>query len=96
MVFVVEDNGYGHQHSDAAPPSHSGWGISFRNRFVDTIDGRSYDSVLNAAQTAIAGARSGQGPTILWIELDRLMSHTNSDDHRVYRSSERHCRNASA
>jgi 2-oxoisovalerate dehydrogenase E1 component len=25
---------------------------------------------------------------MLWVELDRLASHTNSDDHRIYRSAE--------
>jgi 2-oxoisovalerate dehydrogenase E1 component len=35
------------------------------------------------------GARvSGEGPTILWCELDRLSSHTSADDHRVYRPAE--------
>ena len=36
---------------------------------------------------AILKARDQEGPTILWCELDRLSSHTNSDDHRVYRSA---------
>ena len=35
---------------------------------------------------AAAKARRGDGPTILWMDLDRLSSHTSSDDHRVYRN----------
>ena len=32
--------------------------------------------------------RSGNGPTLMLCELDRLCSHTSSDDHRVYRPAE--------
>jgi 2-oxoisovalerate dehydrogenase E1 component len=44
------------------------------------------DAVAVAGSEAIAAARRGEGPTLLWVELDRLTSHTNSDDHRIYRS----------
>jgi 2-oxoisovalerate dehydrogenase E1 component len=56
-------------------------------RCFATVDGRSVDAVAEAGSTAIAAARRGDGPTILWMELDRMTSHTNSDDHRIYRSA---------
>jgi 2-oxoisovalerate dehydrogenase E1 component len=52
------------------------------------VDGRSVAAVAAAGRDAIAAARRGGGPTVLWVEIDRLMSHTNSDDHRLYRSAE--------
>jgi len=44
--------------------------------------------IVAAGRDAIDSARRGEGPTVLWIELDRLDSHTNSDDHRLYRSAD--------
>jgi 2-oxoisovalerate dehydrogenase E1 component len=49
------------------------------------VDGRRPDYILEAGRTAINKARSGDGPTMIWLDLDRLSSHTSSDDHRVYR-----------
>ena len=86
IVFVVEDNGYG----ISTPTAHQ---LPFRlnlfsDRLFQRIDGRSYATVRAASRDAIDSARRGDGPSILWLELDRLTSHTNSDDHRVYRSDE--------
>ncbi len=85
IVFVVEDNAYG-----ISTPTRRQ--LPFRlGLFAESIyrrvDGRSYDAVLAAGSTAIDAARRGDGPSVLWIELDRLTSHTNSDDHRVYREA---------
>ncbi len=85
IVFVVEDNGYG-----ISTPTLDQ--LPFRLGIFDStmfrhVDGRSVDAVATAGGEAIAAARRGDGPTILWVELDRLTSHTNSDDHRIYRSA---------
>lgn len=85
IVFVVEDNGYGISTPtlDQLPFRLGIFGTAiFRH-----VDGRSVDSVAAAGSEAIAGARRGEGPIVLWMELDRLTSHTNSDDHRIYRSA---------
>ena len=85
IVLVVEDNGYGISTPtlDQLPFRLGIFGTSmFRH-----VDGRSVDAVAEAGSAAIASARRGDGPTILWVELDRMTSHTNSDDHRVYRSA---------
>jgi len=84
IVFIIEDNGFGISTSTA----HQ---LPFRlGIFADTIyrkvDGRLVDSIHSASSDAIARARRGDGPMILWVELDRLASHTHSDDHRAYRS----------
>ena len=83
IVFVIEDNGFGISTSTARQ-------LPFRlDIFAETIyrkvDGRLVDSVHTASSAAIARARRGDGPMILWMELDRLASHTHSDDHRTYR-----------
>lgn len=85
VVFVVEDNGYG-----ITTPTQklTPWNIGAlapERRFV--VNGRDAHAVYNCGQTLLDGARAGGGPSVLWLEIDRLWSHTASDDHRVYRAS---------
>ena len=86
VIFVVEDNKYGIStptakfmpfHLDLVKMDH-----------VEAIDGRRPDIVYETAVKAVDKARSGEGPTVIWADLDRLSSHTSSDDHRVYRAAE--------
>jgi 2-oxoisovalerate dehydrogenase E1 component len=85
IVFVIEDNGFGISTSTAHQlPFRLG---IFAETIYRRVDGRSVDSVHAASREAISRARHGDGPMILWIELDRLASHTHSDDHRAYRSA---------
>lgn len=85
VIFVIEDNKYG----ISTPTDHffafNIGGIMSEDHVVK-VDGRRLDSVHNATAAAVEKARRGDGPTILWMDLDRLSSHTSSDDHRVYRS----------
>lgn len=86
IVFVVEDNKYGISTPTAKfLPFHL---ELFSDAHVVKVDGRHVDTVLQAGGDAIDRARRGEGPTVLWVDLDRLSSHTSSDDHRVYRSLE--------
>lgn len=83
VVFVIEDNKYG-----ISTPT--GKFLPFHLNMLATsayevVDGRHLDTVHEAGRRAIEKARTGGGPSILWVDLDRLSSHTSSDDHRVYR-----------
>lgn len=86
VVFVVEDNGYGIS-TPTARLLPFRLGILDGDRLV-RVNGRDVDDVFERGGQAVERARSGDGPVILWCELDRLCSHTSSDDHRVYRSKE--------
>lgn len=86
IVFVVEDNGYG----ISTPTRHQ---LPMRlgvlaPAYATPIDGRDVDALGVKVRDAVVRARRGGGPSVLWVELDRLASHTNSDDHRIYRSAE--------
>lgn len=86
VVFVVEDNKYG-----ISTPTEKF--LPFHLDILDPesyikVDGRLPDAVFNAGNEAVNRARSGQGPTLIWADVDRLASHTSSDDHRVYRSAD--------
>ncbi|MFY9235166.1 MAG: thiamine pyrophosphate-dependent enzyme [Fimbriimonadaceae bacterium] len=86
VIFVVEDNKYGiSTPTEKFLPFNLG---VFNEELIVRVDARHPDRVLEAGQKAADRARSGQGPTVLWCEMDRLASHTSSDDHRVYRKLE--------
>lgn len=85
IVFLVEDNGYGiSTPTERMMPFRLG---VFSNELVVHFDGRRVGEVLDVGGRAIDQARAGHGPTLLWAQVDRLGSHTNSDDHRLYRDS---------
>lgn len=85
-IFVVQDNGYG---ISTPTERHNPYRIGAlpMDRVVK-VDGRDPRAVFAAGLQAVNAARAGHGPTVLWCEMDRLASHTSSDDHRVYRSPE--------
>jgi 2-oxoisovalerate dehydrogenase E1 component len=86
VIFVVEDNKYGiSTPTDKFLPFNLG---VFNEDIVVRVDARHPDRVYTAGQAAAEKARRGEGPTLLWCEMDRLASHTSSDDHRVYRKLE--------
>jgi 2-oxoisovalerate dehydrogenase E1 component len=86
IIFVVEDNGFGIS-TPTLKQLPFRLGI-FSESLQEHVMGQRVDVVDRASRIAIAKARRGDGPTILWVELDRLASHTHSDDQRVYRSTD--------
>src|ERR1044071_5731210 len=86
LIMVVEDNLYGiSTHTAAYNPYRL---HIFNEEHVIKVNARDPFEVYTKGATAVDRARQGGGPTVLWCELDRLSSHTSSDDHRVYRSAE--------
>ncbi|MGX1508430.1 UNVERIFIED_CONTAM: 2-oxoisovalerate dehydrogenase E1 component [Streptomyces graminofaciens] len=85
VVFLVADNGYGISTPTDTMSPHA-LGLLPPGR-TTVVDGADPDAVHTASAAALAAARAGEGPTVLWCRLDRLESHTSSDDHRVYRSA---------
>jgi len=86
LLFVVEDNAYGISSPtrktnplalDALEPND--W---------QHIDGQDVLRVFDCAAQAIAEIRSGNGPFFFWVKMERLSSHTSSDDQKLYRSEE--------
>jgi 2-oxoisovalerate dehydrogenase E1 component len=87
VLFVIEDNKYGISTPTAHFFPYKIGGILSEDHLVK-VNGRKIADVESAFSRAAEKARAGEGPTILWCDLDRLSSHTSSDDHRVYRSQE--------
>lgn len=86
ILFVVEDNGYGISTPtfDCNPLRNGLLGPDL----IHKADGREPLELLTIADNIISKIRTQSEPALLWIELDRLCSHSSSDDHRVYRKAE--------
>lgn len=84
LILVIEDNKYGISTPTARfMPLRFGGVID--ETHVAKCDGRVVEDVHTTFTEAVRKARAGEGPTLVWVDLDRLSSHTSSDDHRVYR-----------
>lgn len=89
VVFVCENNRYGM--SMSVERSTAVGHIAQRAVAYDmpgvTVDGNRLSDVLAAAETAIARARNGEGPTLIECETYRIRGHSKSDRNR-YRTRE--------
>ncbi|MBS1713476.1 MAG: 2-oxoisovalerate dehydrogenase [Armatimonadetes bacterium] len=84
LILVIEDNKYGISTPTEKFMPLNLHGVVGEEHLVK-VDARHFDNVYDTGAQIIEKARSGEGPTLLWADLDRLSSHTSSDDHRVYR-----------
>lgn len=86
VLFIVEDNAYG-----ISTPTRkiNPLAIDVLNKSQwRVIDGSDLEVVHAETQRAIAQLRAGEGPVFLWAKVERLSSHTSSDDHTLYRTKE--------
>src|SRR5436190_18929651 len=86
MLFVVEDNAYG---ISSATRKINPRGLKIvRPSDWHEINGANVEEVYLAAGDAFARIRAGKGPVFFWIMMERLSSHTSSDDQKLYRTAE--------
>src|SRR5207248_2461067 len=86
LLFVVEDNGYG-----ISSPTRK-----INPRALDVVqpndwrelDGANVGEMYQQTAKALAHIRAGKGPVFFWAMMERLSSHTSSDDQKLYRSAE--------
>jgi len=86
MLFLVEDNAYG-----ISMPTRKTNPLALNVLESDNwrrIDGENVQQVYNATAEAFDKIRAGGGPFFFWITMERLSSHTSSDDQKLYRSEE--------
>ena len=86
VMFVVEDNAYGIS-SPTREINPLALGVLQPNDWLE-VDGTNVQTVYDVATKAIAGLRAGNGPAFLWVKMERLSSHTSTDDQKLYRSAE--------
>ena len=86
VLFVVEDNKYGIS-SPTRKINPRALDVLQPNDWQE-IDGRDVQQIYDAGQKAFESMRAGGGPAFFWVNMERLSSHTSSDDHKLYRSAE--------
>jgi 2-oxoisovalerate dehydrogenase E1 component len=86
VLFVVEDNKYGIS-SPTRKINPRALDVLQPNDWQE-IDGRDVQQIYDAGRTAFEWMRAGGGPAFFWVNMERLSSHTSSDDHKLYRSAE--------
>src|SRR5467141_675954 len=86
LLFLVEDNAYGiSMPTRETNPlalnvlEHGNW---------HKIEGQNVQRVYDATAEAFEKIRAGGGPFFFWINMERLSSHTSSDDQKLYRAEE--------
>jgi 2-oxoisovalerate dehydrogenase E1 component len=86
MLFLVEDNGYG-----ISMPTRKNNPLALNVLEADNwrrIEGQAVQQIYDATAEAFEKIRAGGGPFFFWIRMERLSSHTSSDDQKLYRSAE--------
>src|SRR5947209_1897807 len=86
VLFVVEDNAYGIS-SPTREINPLALGILKPDEWLE-FAGEDVQGIYDAAASAIEKMRSGGGPHFWWIKMERLSSHTSSDDQKLYRTAE--------
>jgi 2-oxoisovalerate dehydrogenase E1 component len=86
VLFIVEDNAYG-----ISTPTRKinplALGVLEPDKWQQ-LAGEDVQGIYDAAQAAMEKMRAGGGPHFWWIKMERLSSHTSSDDQKLYRSAE--------
>ena len=86
LVLLVEDNAYG-----ISMPTRKTNPLALNVLESDNwrqIEGQNVQQVYEATAEAFEKIRGGSGPFFFWVTMERLSSHTSSDDQKLYRSEE--------
>src|SRR5881227_1297985 len=86
VLFLVEDNAYG-----ISMPTRKTNPLALdilKQENWRHIEGQDVQQVYDATAEAFSKIRAGGGPYFFWIKMERLSSHTSSDDQKLYRSAE--------
>ncbi|HZR77607.1 MAG TPA: thiamine pyrophosphate-dependent enzyme, partial [Chthoniobacterales bacterium] len=85
VLFVVEDNAYG-----ISSPTRKINPLALRvlhETDWTQLAGEDVQGISDAAADAMEKMRAGGGPHFWWVKMERLSSHTSSDDQKLYRSA---------
>ena len=91
VLFVVQDNHYAISTPTAGRTFYSlpdGANNQFFGMPIRFVDGRQAVQAYHAFGEVVADMRQHRGPALIVLEVERLSSHTNADDHSIYRSAD--------
>jgi 2-oxoisovalerate dehydrogenase E1 component len=86
VLFIVEDNAYGIS-TPTRKTNPLALGVLEPDEWQQ-LAGEDVQGIYDAAASAMEKMRDGGGPHFWWVKMERLSSHTSSDDHKLYRSAE--------
>src|SRR5262249_570376 len=86
VLFVVEDNAYGIS-SPTRETNPLALGALEPNEWRE-VAGEDVQGIHDGAASAMEKIRAGGGPQFFWVMMERLSSHTSSDDQKLYRDAE--------
>ena len=59
--------------------------VGYKNLLKIHVDGTDYFKSTEAVREAVEYMRAGKGPVLIHADVERLLPHSSSDDHRKYR-----------
>ena len=86
VLFVVEDNAYG-----ISSPTRKINPLAIdvlQPKDWQRVEGCDVDALHAVAADALKSMRAGKGPVFFWVRMERLSSHTSSDDQKLYRTAD--------
>src|SRR3989440_434386 len=86
VLFIVEDNAYGIS-TPTRKTNPLALGVLEPDEWQQ-LAGEDVQGIYGAAASAMEKMRAGGGPHFWWVKMERLSSHTSSDDQKLYRSAE--------
>jgi 2-oxoisovalerate dehydrogenase E1 component len=91
LIFVIQNNKYGISvplKDQTANEVVSDNFLGMKNMLIVQCDGRDPFDSYRALEKAQAYVLSGKGPAMVHADCDRIGSHSNSDNHELYRTKE--------
>jgi 2-oxoisovalerate dehydrogenase E1 component len=89
VLFVIEDNGFSISARTSGKTFFEmpdGRAKSFYGMPIHFLNGRRVSDCAERLETIVDSVRERREPAIIVFSVDRLTSHTNADDDKVYRS----------
>src|SRR5947208_7289960 len=86
VLFVVEDNKYGIS-SPTRKTNPRALEVLQPNDWKE-LDGSDVQQIYDEGAKAFESMRAGGGPVFFWVNMERLSSHTSSDDQKLYRTAD--------
>jgi 2-oxoisovalerate dehydrogenase E1 component len=91
VLFLVQDNNYAISTLTSGQTFYStpkGESSSFYSMPITHVDGKDIEKSSQCFSKVTAEIRQGNGPQVVVFNVERLASHSNADDHKIYRSED--------
>lgn len=85
VIFVVEDNRIAIS-TRTTRTNPLALGVLDADEW-QRVDGSDVESVAAVGRESVAKARSGEGPSFIWCDVERFSNHSSADDQRMYRAA---------